>query len=195
MAPEQASDDEIDTRANLFSLGVVLYRMTTGKLPFPGKKMMEILRSLATVTPESACIVNSSVPRELSDLIDRLLAKEAKSRPASALVVVRQLAEIEAHRMGTSARPAVASVQSDNEKQTRRSAHPPKMKWIAAGFLVASALLGIIVIKLKDKDGNTTTITVDAPKGTEVVSVEQKPDGATLPRTQSSNLQSRDESG
>ena len=94
MAPEQASGETIDARVDLFSLGVVLYRMTTGQLPFPGKNVMEILRSLVTVTPAAPQSLNPAVPSELSDLIDRLLAKDRAVRPASAREVVKSLALI-----------------------------------------------------------------------------------------------------
>jgi len=95
MAPEQAGGEAVDGRTDLFSLGVILYRMTTGLLPFPGKKPIEILRSLIAITPVAPQTVNPDVPRELSDLIERLLAKDAESRPQSAVVVARQLAQIE----------------------------------------------------------------------------------------------------
>ena len=94
MAPEQASGETIDARVDLFSLGVVLYRMTTGQLPFPGKNVMEILRSLVTVTPAAPQSLNPAVPSELSDLIVRLLAKDRAVRPASAREVVKSLALI-----------------------------------------------------------------------------------------------------
>ena len=175
MAPEQAGGEAVDARVDLFSLGVVLYRMTTGQLPFPGKKVMEILKSLATVTPASPRSLNPAVPLELSDLIDRLLAKDRVQRPASAWLVARQLSEIEQScRMGTPARP-VLTVE-EKEKRTGRSAHPTKRVVLAFAGLAAMALLAVVIVKITTKDGRETEVAVNVPG--EVLSVTTKVQGS-----------------
>jgi serine/threonine protein kinase len=95
MAPEQARGDKLDGRADLFSLGVILYRLCTGALPFQGKDTLSTLMSLATVVPAAPAIRNKSVPPGLSDLVMRLLAKDAAKRPASAQEVASAIAAIE----------------------------------------------------------------------------------------------------
>jgi urea transport system substrate-binding protein len=91
MAPEQAGGLEIDARADLFSLGCVVYTMLTGELPFPGNSTMAVLMALASRTPAPLTEMNPAVPRELSDLVARLLAKTPDGRPASAAEVIAQL--------------------------------------------------------------------------------------------------------
>src|SRR5262249_18192922 len=76
MAPEQVSGAKVDHRADLFSLGCVLYRMTTGRLPFTGENTLAALRALAVEVPKSPRTLNPAVPAALSDLVMRLLAKE-----------------------------------------------------------------------------------------------------------------------
>lgn len=90
MAPEQASKQPLDARADLFSLGCVLYLMCTGQLPFEGGDVLSTLMALASQTPAEPRSIQRGVPADLSELIMRLLAKKAEDRPESA----REVAEM-----------------------------------------------------------------------------------------------------
>ncbi len=91
MAPEQARGIPVDQRADLFSLGVILYEMTTGKRPFSGSDTMSILTSLAIDEPTTPKLINPAIPADLSDLIMALLAKSPKKRPADGRAVAEAL--------------------------------------------------------------------------------------------------------
>lgn len=91
MAPEQASGLEVDARADLFSLGCVIYTMLTGELAFPGQSTMAVLMSLANHTPPPLTSLNPVVPQALSDYLGRLMAKNPADRPGSAAEVIETL--------------------------------------------------------------------------------------------------------
>jgi serine/threonine protein kinase len=90
MAPEQAQG-ELDARSDLFSLGCVLYRMTTGKPAFRGADLMGTLAAVLSVHPPAPHEVEPEVPVELSRFILRLLAKSPNDRPPTAQDVVQAL--------------------------------------------------------------------------------------------------------
>jgi hypothetical protein len=94
MAPEQARAEDVDARADLFSLGCILYRAVTGRPPFPGEDVLSVLSALATATPPPPCVVDPAVPPELSALITALLTKDPARRPESARVVADKLAAL-----------------------------------------------------------------------------------------------------
>lgn len=93
MAPEQATGAPASIQSDLFSLGCVLYEMTTGRKPFVGGNVLDQLRSLAMDTPTSVTKLRSDTPLKLSQLIHQLLDKTPNNRPESAATVARILRE------------------------------------------------------------------------------------------------------
>jgi serine/threonine protein kinase/WD40 repeat protein len=96
MAPEQARGDKnVDARADLFSLGCVLYRLCAGDAPFKGETTMGVLLAIAVNNPLPLRQVNDRVPLSLSNLIMQMLSKDPTKRPASASEVCGRLQTIE----------------------------------------------------------------------------------------------------
>ncbi|MFA6167504.1 MAG: protein kinase [Gemmatimonadaceae bacterium] len=94
MAPEQLVGEEIDSRADLYSLGVVIYECLTGRAPFQAPSAVALIARVLTTEPEPPARGNADVPPALSALVMRLLAKVPDERPASATILLEQLAEL-----------------------------------------------------------------------------------------------------
>jgi serine/threonine protein kinase len=99
MSPEQARGWCVDFRSDLFSLGTVLYQMATGRRPFSGSTPMEIVLAVIGDTPVPPVALNPLVPPPLSRLIMKLLAKQRRNRPASAIEVAQELSRIESEAL------------------------------------------------------------------------------------------------
>jgi eukaryotic-like serine/threonine-protein kinase len=97
MAPEQANGEPLDHRADLFSLGSVLYAMCTGRPPFRAGSTPAVLRRICEDTPRPAHEVNPDVPEWLGAAIAILHAKDRAQRFAAAAEVARVLSQYLAH--------------------------------------------------------------------------------------------------
>ncbi len=95
MSPEQAEGREVDHRTDIFSLGVLLYEMCTGKLPFTGASPNAVLSSILKDTPASVTEVNPKLPADLGRVIKRCLAKDSERRYQTAVDVRTELEELE----------------------------------------------------------------------------------------------------
>jgi serine/threonine protein kinase len=91
MAPEQALCEPLDERADLFSLGSVLYTLCTGREPFPANGPLAVLRQVCEATPPPVREVNPAVPAWLAATVERLHAKRPGRRFASAAEVAELL--------------------------------------------------------------------------------------------------------
>jgi urea transport system substrate-binding protein len=155
MAPEQADGTEIDHRADLFSLGCVMYATLTGELAFPGQSTMSVFHALATRTPPSVRELNPAVPAAASDLVARLLAKEPADRPQTANEVMAVLDGVLTglSAAGSDVPPAAlndtigpSAPSSRREPSAARADTPASRHWwpIGAGIAAALALLGVV---------------------------------------------------
>lgn len=120
MSPEQARGQLADARADLFSLGAVLYQMASGVLPFPGDTSAVIYEAILNRAPASLTQLNPSVPPEFARIVDKALEKDRNLRYQSAtdlktdLVRLKRDAESGGRRAGDSsdARGAGAARQA-----------------------------------------------------------------------------------
>ena len=91
MSPEQLSGKKIDGRSDLFSLGVTLYQMACGRLPFGGDSMGQLMFRIANEAPPDIREVNPLVPDCLAAIIERALCKDMALRYQSGDEMARDL--------------------------------------------------------------------------------------------------------
>src|SRR5499427_1953709 len=84
MSPEQARSQALDARTDIFSFGVVLYEMATGKKPFTGTNVVTTLHAVMNKKPEPPASVNQSVPKQLETIIGKAMEKDRAQRYQSA---------------------------------------------------------------------------------------------------------------
>lgn len=169
MAPEQVTGENIDHRADLFSLGSMLYHLTSGKPAFAGENIAALLFSITQSAPQPLDQMAPQIDPSLADWIMRLLSKQPEHRPQSAVEVAKQFASIESE-LTEQASPAPQPIPplvtaKPAASQNRR---PPIQRGLlvtAAGAAAFALILGVIVITIHGPDGTETEIEIT--KGTQ----------------------------
>ena len=135
MSPEQVDGGEIDPRTDLYSLGIVLYEMATGKVPFDGDTPLSVTHRQKHDTPADPRTLNAQMPTALGALILKCLAKDRAARYQSAADVRAELDRIE-QGLPTTARPVPA-----RRTTSARITIPMGLRWLlaAAAVLVVAA--------------------------------------------------------
>ena len=91
MSPEQLEGTDLDARSDIFSLGILLYEMSTGARPFQGDTSVSLISSIVKDTPPSVDTVRSELPHHLARIVNRCLDKDPKRRYQSATDVYNEL--------------------------------------------------------------------------------------------------------
>jgi serine/threonine protein kinase/Tfp pilus assembly protein PilF len=128
MSPEQARGEELEPRSDLFSLGVVLYEMSTGLVPFAGTSVALIFDGILHGTPAPATKLNSRLPLALENIFSKALEKDTELRYQTAAELRADLKRLK--RDMDSSRRQAAEEKSDSS-HTNPVAEAPKKKSVA----------------------------------------------------------------
>jgi eukaryotic-like serine/threonine-protein kinase len=178
MAPEQVRAEEVDARADLFALGVMLYEMLAGAAPFTRQNTVETLHAILTVIPANVASVSYGVPDGLATIVTRLLQKDPQARFQSAADLVWALEQLGAAAAHVAERP------STHRRSAARRARYPHPAWLAAvvgAVVVAAALLTWRPAAPPSSDAPITRFTVSLPAGVQLGSAPAvAPDGRAV---------------
>lgn len=176
MSPEQAEGKAIDHRSDIFSLGVILYEMVTGKSPFKGDSHVSTLSAVLRDDPTSISELKSNLPTHLGRVISRCLAKDPRERYQTALDVKNELKLLK-KESASSLDLSEASSQARSEGKSKKP---------LVGVLLALGLLALVfgIFQTQNRSGS------DQPVGDVAGTDRRATAGSGATDTQESSEQS-----
>jgi TolB-like protein len=159
MSPEQARGEPLDARTDIFSFGVVLYQMATGKVPFEGNTSAVVFSKLLEHAPVSPVSLNPGIPSQLAEIINKTLEKDRDLRYQRAADVSADLRRL---KRDSGSRPTVSVAVQPAKPQAKSQ----RGIWVAlaAVFLIAMVGAGIYWVRSRRAaqaiPANAQTLTV-----------------------------------
>jgi serine/threonine protein kinase/Tfp pilus assembly protein PilF len=140
MSPEQARGEEVDHRTDIWSFGVMMYEMLTGKLPFKGEHEQAIVYSILKEKPEPITDLKADIPVSIVEVVSKALEKDPDKRYKQAEELLDDLKSISAGIV-----PEEIKLRLRKEKLRRRKR--AILYAGAAGLIIILAVLGLILLK------------------------------------------------
>lgn len=178
ISPEQASGKATTFSSDIYSVGIMLYEMATGKLPFEGDTPLSIAMMQVNTAPTRPSKINPQIPHGLEQIILRALNKEPQKRFRSAKSMLRACDIIRKDKTvvfeEAPASPTPAAPQPKPEKKRVKSSPKtlfPIILGVTTGFLLVLTVAGIVLISSllrMTSDDNSLTVTIPDLTGQEV---------------------------
>jgi serine/threonine protein kinase len=144
MAPEQARGDESpDHRVDIYSLGVIMYEMITGEIPFKGTNYLNILTQVVSQEPPLPSEIKPEVSKDVEAVILKAMAKDPAERYQTMEELDTDLAELAAIDDGTS---TAARITASRRRGRRRRGTLPKMLVWSTGLAVIAGVVAVVVM-------------------------------------------------
>jgi serine/threonine protein kinase len=186
MSPEQAELEDVDQRSDIYALGVILFEMVTGRVPFEGKTPLSIAMKHKSQPPPDPRGLNIQVPEDLSRVILKCLEKEKENRYQSAEDLLADLKNI-AEGLPTTER-IVPPAKPQTSKEITVTFKMKKFFIPAVTLLVLVIAAVLIWQVLPKRHGRSSIQTIPEPPSPAIASRSQKGEGLTRAQKESAAL-------
>ncbi|TFG42986.1 MAG: serine/threonine protein kinase [Syntrophobacterales bacterium] len=165
MSPEQVEGKDIDQRSDIYSLGVILYEMVTGRIPFAGDTPLSVAHKHKYEAPEDPKTFNSQLPDDLGGVILRCLEKDKSKRYQTAANVKTELEQVE-KSLPTTEKAASRRATSIRKAPTAKEI---TVKFVPKRLIIPALAIVVVIIAayflLRSRPAKTPAISASIPSG------------------------------
>jgi len=147
MSPEQVKGERLDARSDIFSLGCMLFEMTTGKAPFARATAVETMHAIAFADPPALSSIRPNLPVGLRQIVSKCLQKRPEDRYADARALVEDLRVLRRETESGLVRGLSLKERLDETLDRLRHLTPADYAWLAGATLVVASVIYLLLAK------------------------------------------------